>query len=99
MSRTGRIFLTGLLAALPLLLTILITGWLLSLINQYVGPGSGFGRVLASLGFGVGASEIASYLIGLATMKRALASPLLGAATQRKTVAAVGAAIQACVDG
>jgi AcrR family transcriptional regulator len=45
------------------------------------------------------AALIASYLIGLATMKRALASPLLGPATQRKTVAAVGAAIQACVDG
>jgi AcrR family transcriptional regulator len=45
------------------------------------------------------AALIASYLVGLATMKRALASPLLGPATQRKTVAAVGAAIQACVDG
>ena len=45
------------------------------------------------------AALIASYLIGLATMKRALASPLLAPATQRKTVAAVGAAIQACVDG
>lgn len=45
------------------------------------------------------AALIASYLIGLATMKRALASPLLGPSTQRKAVAAVGAAIQACVDG
>jgi AcrR family transcriptional regulator len=45
------------------------------------------------------AALIASYLIGLATMKHALGSPLLGAATQRKVVATVGAAIQACVDG
>jgi AcrR family transcriptional regulator len=45
------------------------------------------------------AALIASYLIGLATMKRALASPLLGPAAQRKTIATVGAAIQACVDG
>ena len=45
------------------------------------------------------AALIASYLVGLATMKHALGSPLLGAATQRKAVAAVGAAIQACVDG
>ena len=45
------------------------------------------------------AALIASYLIGLATMKHALGSPLLGAATHRKTIAAVGAAIQACVDG
>jgi len=45
------------------------------------------------------AALIASYLIGLATMKHALGSPLLGAATQRKAVATVSAAIQACVDG
>ena len=45
------------------------------------------------------AALIASYLVGLATMKHALGSPLLGAATQRKAVAIVGAAIQACVDG
>ena len=44
------------------------------------------------------AALIASYLIGLATMKHALGSPLLGAATQRRAVASVGAAIQACVD-
>ena len=36
------------------------------------------------------AALIASYLIGLATMKHALGSPLLGAATQRKAVASVG---------
>ncbi len=65
MSRIGRIFLTGLLAALPLLLTIFVIAWLLSLLNQYLGPSSGFGRILASLGFGVGPSELASYLIGL----------------------------------
>ena len=45
------------------------------------------------------AALIASYLIGLATMKHALGSPLLGDATRRKTVATIGAAIQACVDG
>ena len=65
MSRPGRIFLTGLLAALPLLLTIFVMAWLLSLLNRYFGPSSGFGRLLGSLGFGVGTSELASYLIGL----------------------------------
>jgi len=66
MSRLGRVFLTGLLAALPLLLTVFVTGWLLSLIYQYLGPSSSFGGFLRSLGFGVGASESAPYLIGLA---------------------------------
>ncbi|MBC7665201.1 MAG: TetR family transcriptional regulator [Caulobacter sp.] len=45
------------------------------------------------------AALIASYLIGLATMKHALGSPLLGAQTQRKAVATVSAAIQVCVEG
>jgi AcrR family transcriptional regulator len=42
---------------------------------------------------------IASYLMGLATMKHALHSPALAAAVQRKAVGLAGAAIQACVDG
>lgn len=66
MGRIGRVFLTGLLAALPLMLTIFVTAWLLSLINQYLGPNSAFGRFLSSLGFGTGASELAPYLIGIA---------------------------------
>ncbi|HEX2842625.1 DUF502 domain-containing protein [Hyphomicrobium sp.] len=66
MSKIGRIFFAGLLAALPLLLTIFITGWLLALINQYLGLNSAFGRFLSSLGFGVETSEIVPYLIGLA---------------------------------
>ncbi|MFL6697176.1 MAG: TetR/AcrR family transcriptional regulator [Vitreoscilla sp.] len=45
------------------------------------------------------AALIASYLIGLATMKHALGSPLLAGAAQRKAIATVSAAVQACVDG
>jgi uncharacterized membrane protein len=66
MGKIGRVFLTGLLAALPLLLTIFVIAWLLSLIIQYLGPSSAFGRFLTSLGFGVETSELAPYLIGLA---------------------------------
>ena len=72
MSRIGRIFITGLIAALPLLLTIFIAAWLLSLLNQYLGPSSGFGRFLGSLGFGAGTSEFASYLIGLGVIVAAI---------------------------
>ncbi len=72
MSRIGRIFLTGLIAALPLLLTIFVVAWLLSLLNQYLGPSSGFGRLLGSLGFGVDASELVSYLIGLGLIVAAI---------------------------
>jgi len=46
------------------------------------------------------AALIASHLIGLATMRHALASPLLAAdAARRKTIASVGEAIQGCVNG
>lgn len=72
MNRIGRIFLTGLIAALPLMLTIFVTAWLLSLLNQYLGPGSGFGRLLASIGIGTGTSEFASYLIGLGIIAAAI---------------------------
>lgn len=72
MAKIGRIFLAGLLAALPLLLTIFITGWLLALIYQYLGPASPFGRFLISLGLGADASELAPYLIGLALIVGAI---------------------------
>jgi uncharacterized membrane protein len=72
MSYIGRIFLAGLLAALPLMLTIFVTGWLLALVYQYLGPTSAFGRFLTSLGLGVGASEMAPYLIGLAAIVGAI---------------------------
>lgn len=49
MDRIGRIYLTGVLAALPLLLTLFVTVWLLSILNQNFGPGSGFGRFLARI--------------------------------------------------
>jgi uncharacterized membrane protein len=65
MGKIGRVFIAGLLAALPLMLTIFIIVWLLNFLNQYLGPGSAFGRFLTSLGFGVGTSELAPYLIGL----------------------------------
>jgi len=63
MNSLFRVFLAGLLAALPLALTVFILGWSLDLINQYLGPGSDFGRFLISLGLGV--STTASYLIGI----------------------------------
>jgi AcrR family transcriptional regulator len=43
------------------------------------------------------AATIASYVVGLATMKHALGSPAFTPSAQRKVVATVGAAIQSCV--
>jgi uncharacterized membrane protein len=74
MNRMLRVFLAGLLAALPLALTLMILGWSLAFINQYLGPSSEFGQFLISLGLGM--STTASYLIGLSVI--VLAIYLLG---------------------
>lgn len=60
------------MALLPLILTVAVTGWVVSLLNQYVGPSSSFGRVLVSLGIGVGAQSFAPYVIGLLALLLAI---------------------------
>jgi uncharacterized membrane protein len=65
MNRIARIFLAGFLALLPLILTVAVTGWVVALLNQYVGPSSWFGQILVSFGIGVGAQSFAPYVFGL----------------------------------
>ncbi len=65
MYRITRIFLAGFLALLPLILTVFVVGWVVTLLNDYIGPNSWFGGVLISLGIGVGISSYAPYVIGL----------------------------------
>lgn len=60
-----RIFLAGLLAALPLAATVFIFWWAVSLLIRGLGPESPIGSVLMRLGLGVSGSEIAGYLIGV----------------------------------
>lgn len=65
MSRLARIFFTGLLALLPLVVTIVVLGWAFSMLRDYLGPGSIFGDLLVSLGMGVGLISAAPYIAGL----------------------------------
>lgn len=65
MSHTFRVFLSGLLALLPLSLTVVVAVWLASLLNDYVGPGSWFGRQLVSLGMSLDVSATAPYIVGI----------------------------------
>lgn len=60
-----RILITGVLAALPLAATLLVFVWGARLVYGWVGPGSATGRVLRSIGLGVGGSELAGYAIGV----------------------------------
>ena len=60
-----RIFLTGLLAALPLAATLLIFVWGARVLYAWLGPGSFVGSMLIALGLGGTGSEVVGYLLGL----------------------------------
>ncbi len=60
-----RIFLTGLLAALPLAATLLIFVWGARTLYAWLGPGSFVGGLLIALGLGGTGSEVVGYLLGL----------------------------------
>lgn len=72
-----QLFVTGLLAALPLAATVAIVGWVASLLLGWLGPGSLVGGALVFLGLGVGGSELLGYGLGVAVVAAALV--LLGA--------------------
>lgn len=67
-SRLLRLFLTGVLAALPLAATTLVVGWALTLLFKLLGPDSAVGSVLSWLGLGVTGSELMGYVIGIGVL-------------------------------
>lgn len=64
--RIARPFIAGLLAALPLALTVAVIIWLAEFIQRFLGPHSAFGKLLGSFGLRFVTSDIVAYLIGLA---------------------------------
>jgi len=60
-----RLFVTGLLAALPLAATVAVFAWAISLLLRLVGPNSAMGELLGGIGLGVTGSEIVGYAIGV----------------------------------
>ena len=60
----SRTFLAGLLAALPLALTVVAIIWLAELFERFLGPSSAFGKVIGSLGLRFVSTEIMAYLVG-----------------------------------
>lgn len=79
LNKLVRCFMAGLLAVLPLILTVAIVGWVVSFLQGFVGPDTWFGRTLSSLGLrlfkdasgsGSGAVEafegsVLAYLLGV----------------------------------
>ena len=64
-SHVLRTFVTGLLTVLPLVATLVLLGWVTSLVLDYLGPRSLSGQWLARLGLGLTESPLAAYLIGI----------------------------------
>jgi uncharacterized membrane protein len=65
-------FVAGLLAVLPLVLTVAIVVWVTTFLSDFLGPGTVVGRALASLGLKLGSQGILAYLIGWTIVLAAL---------------------------
>ena len=76
MGRIFRTFLAGVLALLPIAVTVFVTGWVAALIASYAGPDSFVGRLIirlgASLGLTISPSSTVAYLLGLAIILGAI---------------------------
>lgn len=72
MNHTIRIFLSGLLALLPIAVTVAVLAWLVSLLDEYVGPGSWFGRQLATIGLSINEESPAPYVFGIVILIAAI---------------------------
>lgn len=64
--RIAACFLVGLLAILPLVLTIAIVVWVTGFVQGFVGPDSFLGRSLESLGLKFASDRMVAYAIGWA---------------------------------
>ena len=97
MTRTTRhllnVFVTGLLAALPLAATLLIFVWGARLVVEYVGPQSFLGGLLQRIGLRMADSAVIAYAIGVAVVLAAIF--LLGLLVQTR----LRPALEALTDG
>jgi uncharacterized membrane protein len=95
LGRFGRIFLTGVLGLLPIAVTALVIGWLISFLYAYMGPESWFGSVLVSVGLGISATSMAPYVLGLLIVLAAIF--LVGLVLEHRIGAWLGAMFDAVV--
>lgn len=65
-------WLAGLLALLPLALSLMLVGWLVSLLNGLAGPSSAIGRLFAALGQSFVSNPFLAYLSGTLLLIAAL---------------------------
>jgi len=65
LGKISRTFLAGLLAALPLALTLAAIFWFANLVKRFLGPDSALGEMLGSIGLKFVTSETPAYLVGV----------------------------------
>ncbi|CDI93744.1 hypothetical protein BN889_05728 [Pseudomonas aeruginosa PA38182] len=61
-------WLAGLLVMLPLVLTLALLAWVVSLLNRFVGPSSLIGRGFAAIGQPLAGDSPLAYLLGTALL-------------------------------
>jgi uncharacterized membrane protein len=64
--RLARIFLTGFIAVLPLVATVILFVVLVQMLLEWLGPKSPFGQLLGRLGLGMTDSALLGYVLGIA---------------------------------
>src|SRR5208283_3288085 len=62
--RLARTFLAGILAILPVVITVAIAAWVTGFVRQIVGPGTLIGKALTGLGLSFVTNDTVAYLIG-----------------------------------
>lgn len=65
-------WLAGLVVFLPLALTMGVLGWLVGLLNDYLGPDSMIGGFFSALGYKVAANSTVPYLLGTLVLMAAI---------------------------
>jgi uncharacterized membrane protein len=93
--RLARTFVTGSVAALPLVATVSILTWTIGFVFAWLGPDSLVGGALGRLGIAIGGSQLAGYALGIALMLLAILA--LGLVVERGAQAGLEAAVESVV--
>jgi uncharacterized membrane protein len=64
LARIIGIFLAGVFALLPIVVTVAVVAWVASFLGAYAGPDSMVGRLIVALGLNVFSSQTGAYLFG-----------------------------------
>jgi uncharacterized membrane protein len=91
-----RLFVAGLLAALPLGATVAIFAWAVAILVKWLGPDSMVGSVLVAIGLGVTGSEVVGYVIGIVLIAAAIVGlgVLVEAGLQRGAARLIDSAVR-----